>query len=197
LIEDRGFGRWVELGGVAPRPRWSARMVAAAGIVVLMIGVLSLKLTQLQMFDASTLAGLARSNTIHRVVIEADRGIIYDRHGVPLVQNTPIWNLQVVPADLPADFPIYPGARVAQSFRGGASPAARGVGWESTDPPNRVYDFYRNALKQRPWRVLAAVPYPVGTISFLHESHPVLSCSLVVGKTKRGTTLVIFQYAPT
>ncbi|OLC14833.1 MAG: hypothetical protein AUH32_04580 [Actinobacteria bacterium 13_1_40CM_66_12] len=103
MIEDRGFGRWVELGGVAPRPRWSARMVAAAGIVVLMIGVLSLKLTQLQMFDASTLAGLARSNTIHRVVIEADRGIIYDRHGVPLVQNTPIWNLQVVPADLPAD----------------------------------------------------------------------------------------------
>jgi len=102
-----------------------------------------------------------------------------------------------VPADLPADFPIYPGARVAQSFRGGASPAARGVGWESTDPPNRVYDFYRNALKQRPWRVLAAVPYPVGTISFLHESHPVLSCSLVVGKTKRGTTLVIFQFAPT
>jgi len=92
----------VELGGVAPRPRWSARLVAAAGIVVLMIGVLSLKLTQLQMFDSATLAGLARSNTVHHVVLEADRGIIYDRHGVALVQNTPVWNLQVVPADMPA-----------------------------------------------------------------------------------------------
>ena len=99
-----GFGRWVELGGVAPRPRWSGRMVAAAVIVVLIIGVLGLKLTQLQMFDAATLAGLARLNTIHRVVLEADRGIIYDRHGVPLVQNTPLWNLQVVPADLPKDW---------------------------------------------------------------------------------------------
>ena len=79
-------------------------MVAAAAIAVLIIGVLGLKLTQLQMFDAATLAGLARSNTIHRVVLEADRGIIYDRHGVPLVQNTPVWNLQVVPADLPTDW---------------------------------------------------------------------------------------------
>ncbi len=101
MIEE---GRWVELGGVAPRPRWSARMVAAAAIVVLTIGVLSLKLTQLQMFDSATLAGLARSNTIHRVVLQADRGIIYDRHGVPLVQNTPVWNLQVVPADLPKEW---------------------------------------------------------------------------------------------
>ncbi|HAF18365.1 MAG TPA: hypothetical protein DCK96_01250, partial [Chloroflexi bacterium] len=93
----------VELGGIAPRPRWSARMVAAAVVVVLMIGVLALKLAQLQVYDSSTLAALARSNTVHRTVLEADRGIIYDRHGVALVQNTPVWNLQVVPADLPTD----------------------------------------------------------------------------------------------
>jgi penicillin-binding protein 2 len=101
LIE--GIGRWIELGGIAPQPRWSARMVAAAGIVVLMIGLLTLKLAQLQVYDASNLAALARANTVHRAVIEADRGIIYDRHGVALVQNTPVWNLQVVPADLPVD----------------------------------------------------------------------------------------------
>src|SRR6202035_3003392 len=34
-------------------------------------------------------------------VIEADRGIIYDRHGVALVQNAPAWNLEVVPEALP------------------------------------------------------------------------------------------------
>ncbi len=43
------------------------------------------------------------ANTVHRIVLEADRGVIYDRHGVPLVQNTPIWALQVVPGDMPAD----------------------------------------------------------------------------------------------
>ena len=72
-------------------------------LLVLAIGVLALKMAQLQVYDSSTLAGLARANTIHRVVLEADRGIIYDRHGVPLVQNTPVWNLQIIPADLPTD----------------------------------------------------------------------------------------------
>jgi len=96
-------GRWLELGGVAPRPRWSARMVAAAMFVVLIVGVLAVKLAQLQIYDSPTLAGLARANTMHRVVLEADRGIIYDRHGVALVQNIPVSDLQFVPGDLPAD----------------------------------------------------------------------------------------------
>src|SRR5260370_34776370 len=100
-----GLGRLVELGGIAPRPRWSARMVAAAGVVVLMIGVLALKLAQLQVYDSSTLAALARSNTVHRTVLEADRGIIYDRHGVGLVHKSPVWNPAVVPADPPAHAP--------------------------------------------------------------------------------------------
>ena len=97
------MGRWLELGGGAPRPSWSARMVAAAMFVVLIVGVLSVKLAQLQIYDSSTLAGLARANTVHRVVLEADRGIVYDRHGVALVQNTPVSGLQVVPGDLPTD----------------------------------------------------------------------------------------------
>src|SRR5260370_14311107 len=96
-----GLGRLVELGGTAPRPRWSVRMVAAAGVVVLMIGVLALKLAQLQVYDSSTLAALALANTVHRTVLEADRGIIYDRHGLSLVQTPPVWNLEVVPAAPP------------------------------------------------------------------------------------------------
>lgn len=78
-------------------------MVAAAVMVVLVVGLLALKLAQLQVYDSRALAGVARANTVHRIVLEADRGVIYDRHGVPLVQNTPIWALQVVPGDMPAD----------------------------------------------------------------------------------------------
>jgi penicillin-binding protein 2 len=40
---------------------------------------------------------------MHRVLLDADRGIIYDRHGAPLVANSPIWNLEVVSAGLPRD----------------------------------------------------------------------------------------------
>jgi penicillin-binding protein 2 len=94
-------GRWVELGGVTPKARWSARLIAAATVAVLMVGVLAVKLAQLQVNDGATLAGLARSNTIHRIILEADRGIIYDRHGAALVQNSPVWDLEVVPAELP------------------------------------------------------------------------------------------------
>jgi penicillin-binding protein 2 len=66
------------------------------------MGLLAVKLAQLQVTDGTRLAALAESNTVHRVVLEADRGIIYDRHGVPLVENSPLWTLVVVPAGLPA-----------------------------------------------------------------------------------------------
>jgi len=79
------------------------RLVAAASVGVLAIGVLAIKLAELQVRDGVQLAGLARANSVHRVVLDADRGIIYDRHGTPLVENSPAWSLVVVPAALPAD----------------------------------------------------------------------------------------------
>ncbi len=93
----------IQLGGVTPKAQWSMRLVAAASLAVLVIGVLAIKLAELQLNDGARLAGMARANTVHRVVLEADRGIIYDRHGVPLVSNSPVWNLEVVPAALPLD----------------------------------------------------------------------------------------------
>jgi len=94
-------GRWVTLAGAVPRPRWSFRLVAFACIAVVALSALSVKLAQLQVTEGASLAALARANSVHRVVIEADRGIIYDRHGVPLVQNSPAWNLEVVPEAMP------------------------------------------------------------------------------------------------
>jgi penicillin-binding protein 2 len=93
----------IELGGVSPRARWSKRLVAAASVAVLIVGGLAIKLAQLQVADGVKLAGMARANTVHRVVLEADRGIVYDRHGAALVTNSPIWSLEVVPAGLPID----------------------------------------------------------------------------------------------
>jgi penicillin-binding protein 2 len=91
----------IELGGVTPKARWSRRLIAAASLAVLLVGGLAVKLAQLQVTDGATLAGMARANTVHRVVLEADRGIIYDRHGTALVANSAVWNLEVTPAALP------------------------------------------------------------------------------------------------
>lgn len=96
-------GRWVELGGAAPKPRWSSRLVALSLIIVVVVAGLAIKLAQIQVTQGAGLASQAHANTVHRVVLAAERGIIYDRHGVPLVDNAPIWNLTVVPHELPAD----------------------------------------------------------------------------------------------
>jgi penicillin-binding protein 2 len=93
--------RWMTLAGAIPKPRWSFRLVAMACLAVLALSALSIKLAQLQVTEGASLAALARANSVHRVVLEADRGVIYDRHGVALVQNAPAWNLEVVPAALP------------------------------------------------------------------------------------------------
>jgi len=70
---------------------------------VFVIGLLAVKLAQLQVTDGPRHAALAQANTVRRVVLEADRGIIYDRHGAPLVENGPVWSLAVVPAGLPSN----------------------------------------------------------------------------------------------
>ena len=77
-------------------------MVACAAVAVLVMGALATKLAQLQVTDGPALALLARQNTIRHVVLEADRGIIYDRHGAPLVINSPVWDVAVIPAALPS-----------------------------------------------------------------------------------------------
>jgi len=93
----------IELGGAAPKARWSVRLVAAASLAVLVIGGLAVKLAELQVTYGAQLALMARANTVHRVVLQADRGVIYDRHGVALVANSPVWNLEIIPAALPND----------------------------------------------------------------------------------------------
>ncbi|TMD41074.1 MAG: penicillin-binding protein 2 [Chloroflexi bacterium] len=93
----------IELGGIAPRPRWSLRLTASAAAAVLVMGLLAGKLAQLQVTDGEHLAALAQANSVRHVVLEADRGIIYDRHGAALVQNSPMSSLAVVPAGLPSD----------------------------------------------------------------------------------------------
>jgi penicillin-binding protein 2 len=106
----------IQLGGGRTRPRWSLRLLSAALASLLAVGVLMLQLARLQVTDGPRLAALARANSIRHVVLEADRGIIYDRHGAPLVENSPVWNMVAIPAGL-AQAPTDRAAELAELSR--------------------------------------------------------------------------------
>jgi penicillin-binding protein 2 len=131
-------GRWVELGGDTPRPRWSARLVVMAAAMILATTVLAVALAHLQVSEGAQLAGLARANTVHRVVLEAERGIIYDRHGAPLVQNAPAWSLEVIPAAMPQGTEARRAELAELALLVGAPASSLAAALESADPYGAV-----------------------------------------------------------
>ncbi|MEP7104633.1 MAG: penicillin-binding protein 2 [Chloroflexota bacterium] len=98
-----GIPRWVELAGQEPRPRWNPRLVASGLIALLAVSAIGLRLVQLQVGEHRALSAMGVETRVHRVVVEADRGVIFDRHGAQLAINLPSWSLRVVPAALPID----------------------------------------------------------------------------------------------
>ena len=96
-------GRWVELAGIEPRPRWTRRLYLFTAIVLIGVTVLSWRLVELQVIQGAGFNRLALINRIHRLTVEAERGVIYDRHGLQLAFNDPAWSLQVTPVGLPDD----------------------------------------------------------------------------------------------
>src|SRR5438105_3453382 len=96
-------GRWVELAGIEPRPRWTRRLHLFTAIVLIGVTVLSWRLVELQVIQGAGFNRLALINRIHRLTVEAERGVIYDRHGLQLAFNDPAWSLQVTPVGLPDD----------------------------------------------------------------------------------------------
>lgn len=63
--------------------------------------VLTAQLWRLQIVEGTTYRQKADNNRIRKAVIAPPRGIIYDRNGVIVASNAPIFVVSVVPADLP------------------------------------------------------------------------------------------------
>ena len=100
------------------------------------------------------------------------------------------------PADLPTDFPIYPGGQVVMAYTSPAAAGTRGVFIDTDDAMGPVFAYYNPALKLYPWRVNVSFSFPLHEISCQHVSSPVLSCSLTVDRARSGRTMVGFQWAP-
>lgn len=70
-----------------------ARLRFIQALVVLMLGVLCVRLYVLQVVRGERYAEIAENQRRRRLPIPAPRGVIFDRHGRPIVNSRPIYNV--------------------------------------------------------------------------------------------------------
>ena len=83
-----------------PFPRGVWRIVVFALGLLLALGLLVARLTQVQLFEGARYAAEARANQIRRIPVVAPRGRIYDRNGVVLVRSRPSFVCAMIPSDV-------------------------------------------------------------------------------------------------
>ncbi len=77
-----------------------SRVVTAYALVLILFLILLLRLVQLQVIDHRYFQTLSHNNRVKIVPIAPTRGLIFDRNGVVLAQNTPSFSLELVPEDI-------------------------------------------------------------------------------------------------
>lgn len=73
------------------------RIMLAASISVLLLGVVVVRLIQLQVFDHEVFAEKAQGNRVRIEPVAPIRGLIFDRKGRVVAENLPAYQLQLVP----------------------------------------------------------------------------------------------------
>jgi penicillin-binding protein 2 len=88
---------------VEPRVTRSSGLRTRLALATLALGVgfvaIAAQLANLQIFTGDELAALSDRNRIRVRPVQAPRGILFDRHGLALVENRPAFTLAVVPRD--------------------------------------------------------------------------------------------------
>jgi penicillin-binding protein 2 len=77
------------------------RIVAAFVVIILLTLGLIIRLVYLQVVGHEHYSSLAKENSIKLVPTVPSRGIIYDRHGKILAENTPSFTLEIIPEKIP------------------------------------------------------------------------------------------------
>ncbi len=79
------------------------RLTLFQAVMVAVFILFSLRMYDLQIASYQTYEAAADENRLSRLPIAADRGVIFDRNGVPLSRNVPAFNVTIIPALLPTD----------------------------------------------------------------------------------------------
>lgn len=77
------------------------RLLLVRVVVVIIVGLLVVRLWQLQVRDGDYYRNLSHDNRTRSVLLHPVRGFIYDRNGVLLANSVPSFNLYVEPGDVP------------------------------------------------------------------------------------------------
>lgn len=77
------------------------RLLLSAALALLLTVLLVARLAWLQIINHEHYATLSQNNRIHLLPVPPVRGLLYDRNGVALSRNTPMYNLEVVPDQVP------------------------------------------------------------------------------------------------
>lgn len=85
-----------------PKPL-QVRQLSLYGLIIIIFGIFFARLFYLQVVQGGYFSEKAQINRNRLVLIDAPRGIIYDRNGTPLVHNIPNFSVTIVPAYLPDD----------------------------------------------------------------------------------------------
>ena len=81
-------------------PKFKKVQLVLAGIFV----ILFFRFYHLQIYQHSKYETKAGNNSVRKISLHAPRGIIYDRNGIPIVDNRQIYDLSVIPFDVTNQF---------------------------------------------------------------------------------------------
>ncbi len=76
---------------------FARRVIIAASITLLLAVILIARLVYLQICHHNLYATLSQKNHLELLPIEPNRGLIYDRNGVLLAENIPVFSLDIIP----------------------------------------------------------------------------------------------------
>jgi penicillin-binding protein 2 len=82
-------------------PRIVFRIAALSALLLVVFAALFLRLWALQVLSGTKYVDQAQANSFRSVRVQAQRGLILDRNGVPLVTNAPATAVELWPSDLP------------------------------------------------------------------------------------------------
>ena len=119
--------------------------------------------------------------------------------GSPLAPASGVLDPEVaMPAGFPADFPIYPHARLTAAARfASAGQTTWGMEWESTDAQAKVEAFYLKQLNQGDWVVTSAT-HPSGgfAATFSRKSDKNVHGTVAAGWNAAVTKILVSLVTP-
>ena len=124
-------------------PQLAFRIAVIGGVALVMFAVIFFRLWYLQVLSGDSYVAAARENRVREIKVQAPRGEIVDRHGVPLVENRHSFSIKLSPDKLPGR------RRTAQELY-------RRLG--------RLLGLNPHRLQRRVERELKALPYSKPTV---------------------------------